>query len=130
MVAATGSTLCTDYFGSPNWAITQTTRFKAAVSRNGISSIASAVLLSDQRMPGMEGTEFLVQARQIVPSAKRVLLTAYADTETARRAFRSGAANAFEERVLPASFRQAIAVEDLEGSERVAELDPAGVKDF
>jgi dipeptidyl aminopeptidase/acylaminoacyl peptidase len=31
-----------------NWAITQTTRFKAAVSRNGISSIASASLLSDQ----------------------------------------------------------------------------------
>ncbi len=31
-----------------NWAITQTTRFKAAVSRNGISSIASAALLSDQ----------------------------------------------------------------------------------
>jgi dipeptidyl aminopeptidase/acylaminoacyl peptidase len=31
-----------------NWAITQTTRFKAAVSRNGISSIASATLLSDQ----------------------------------------------------------------------------------
>lgn len=31
-----------------NWSITQTTRFKAAVSRNGISSIASAALLSDQ----------------------------------------------------------------------------------
>ncbi|MBV9617532.1 MAG: S9 family peptidase, partial [Ktedonobacteraceae bacterium] len=31
-----------------NWAITQTTRFKAAVSRNGISSIATASLLSDQ----------------------------------------------------------------------------------
>ncbi len=31
-----------------NWAITQTPRFKAAVSRNGISSIASASLLSDQ----------------------------------------------------------------------------------
>ncbi len=31
-----------------NWAITQTTRFKAAVSRNGISSIANASLLSDQ----------------------------------------------------------------------------------
>jgi thioredoxin reductase (NADPH) len=45
-----------------------------------------ALLVADQRMPGMEGTEFLVQARQIVPSAKRVLLTAYADTEAAIQA--------------------------------------------
>jgi dipeptidyl aminopeptidase/acylaminoacyl peptidase len=31
-----------------NWAITQTQRFKAAVSRNGVSSLTSATLLSDQ----------------------------------------------------------------------------------
>src|SRR3977135_4250168 len=42
-----------------------------------------AMLIADQRMPGMPGTESLVQARQIVPDAKRVLLTAYADTEAA-----------------------------------------------
>ncbi|QEC48004.1 response regulator [Baekduia soli] len=42
-----------------------------------------ALLIADQRMPGMAGTEYLVQARQIVPDAKRVLLTAYADTEAA-----------------------------------------------
>jgi thioredoxin reductase (NADPH) len=34
-------------------------------------------------MPGMAGTDYLVRARQIVPDAKRVLLTAYADTEAA-----------------------------------------------
>ena len=34
-------------------------------------------------MPGMSGTDYLVQAREIVPDAKRVLLTAYADTEAA-----------------------------------------------
>jgi thioredoxin reductase (NADPH) len=34
-------------------------------------------------MPGMEGTDYLVKARTIVPDAKRVLLTAYADTEAA-----------------------------------------------
>jgi thioredoxin reductase (NADPH) len=45
-----------------------------------------ALLVADQRMPGLAGTEFLVQARQIVPSAKRVLLTAYADTEAAIQA--------------------------------------------
>ena len=42
-----------------------------------------AMLIADQRMPGMAGTEYLVQARQLVPDAKRVLLTAYADTEAA-----------------------------------------------
>src|SRR5271154_2242321 len=42
-----------------------------------------AMLIADQRMPGMEGTDLLVKARQIYPDAKRVLLTAYADTQAA-----------------------------------------------
>ncbi len=42
-----------------------------------------AMLIADQRMPGMPGTEYLVHARTITPDAKRVLLTAYADTEAA-----------------------------------------------
>jgi thioredoxin reductase (NADPH) len=42
-----------------------------------------ALLIADQRMPGLSGTEYLVEARKIVPDAKRVLLTAYADTEAA-----------------------------------------------
>ena len=37
-------------------------------------------------MPGMAGTEYLAEARQLVPDAKRVLLTAYADTEAAIQA--------------------------------------------
>lgn len=42
-----------------------------------------ALLIADQRMPGMSGTDYLVEARKLVPDAKRVLLTAYADTEAA-----------------------------------------------
>jgi thioredoxin reductase (NADPH) len=42
-----------------------------------------ALLIADQRMPGMAGTDYLVEARKLVPDAKRVLLTAYADTEAA-----------------------------------------------
>jgi thioredoxin reductase (NADPH) len=45
-----------------------------------------ALFLIDQRMPQMSGVEFLEQARAIFPDAKRVLLTAYADTEAAIRA--------------------------------------------
>jgi thioredoxin reductase (NADPH) len=42
-----------------------------------------ALLIADQRMPGMPGTSYLVEARAIYPDARRVLLTAYADTEAA-----------------------------------------------
>ncbi len=45
-----------------------------------------ALLIADQRMPGMEGTEYLLDARKVYPDAKRVLLTAYADTEAAIQA--------------------------------------------
>ncbi len=48
-----------------------------------------ALFLSDQRMPGMTGVDFLQQALKIYPDAKRVLLTAYADTEAAIRAINS-----------------------------------------
>src|SRR3954449_6455854 len=36
-----------------------------------------ALLIADQRMPGLSGTDYLVRAREIIPSARRVLLTAY-----------------------------------------------------
>jgi thioredoxin reductase (NADPH) len=42
-----------------------------------------AVLLADFRMPRMSGIEFLEQAMDMYPAAKRVLLTAYADTDAA-----------------------------------------------
>ncbi|HEY5669163.1 MAG TPA: FAD-dependent oxidoreductase [Anaerolineales bacterium] len=42
-----------------------------------------ALFLVDQRMPQMSGVEFLEQARHVYPEAKKVLLTAYADTEAA-----------------------------------------------
>ncbi len=45
-----------------------------------------ALLLVDHRMPQMNGIETLAAAMKIFPSAKRVLLTAYADTEAAIRA--------------------------------------------
>jgi thioredoxin reductase (NADPH) len=42
-----------------------------------------ALLLVDQRMPNMTGLEFLEKARALFPDARRVLLTAYADTDAA-----------------------------------------------
>jgi thioredoxin reductase (NADPH) len=48
-----------------------------------------ALILSDQRMPGITGVEFLERSRVIFPDCKRVLLTAYADTEAAIQAINS-----------------------------------------
>ncbi|HEY1743798.1 MAG TPA: FAD-dependent oxidoreductase [Granulicella sp.] len=48
-----------------------------------------ALFLSDQRMPGMTGVDFLEKAIPLFPDAKRVLLTAYTDTEAAIRAINS-----------------------------------------
>jgi thioredoxin reductase (NADPH) len=42
-----------------------------------------ALILADYRMPNMNGVEFLEQAMDIYPGARRVLLTAYADTSAA-----------------------------------------------
>lgn len=45
-----------------------------------------ALLLADQRMPGMDGVDFLERALGLYPDCKRALLTAYADNEAAIRA--------------------------------------------
>ena len=44
---------------------------------------AIALFLVDERMPQMTGTQFLTEARKLYPDARKVLLTAYADTEAA-----------------------------------------------
>lgn len=45
-----------------------------------------ALFISDQRMPEMEGIEFLGKAKEIYPDARTILLTAYSDIEAAIRA--------------------------------------------
>ena len=42
-----------------------------------------ALFVVDQRMPNMTGVEFLEQAAPLFPEARKVLLTAYADTDAA-----------------------------------------------
>jgi thioredoxin reductase (NADPH) len=54
-----------------------------------------ALLLADQRMPRMDGVEFLQQAMGIFPGAKRALLTAYADTNAAISAINQASINYF-----------------------------------
>jgi thioredoxin reductase (NADPH) len=68
-----------------------------------------ALFVSDQRMPGMSGVEFLGKAIEYFPDAKRALLTAYADTEAAIQAINTAKINYYltkpwdppEERLYP-----------------------------
>jgi len=68
-----------------------------------------ALFVSDQRMPGMSGVEFLGKAMDYFPDAKRALLTAYADTEAAIQAINTAKINYYltkpwdppEERLYP-----------------------------
>jgi len=54
-----------------------------------------ALFLADQRMPGMNGVEFLQEGARIFPDAKRALLTAYADTSAAISAINEANLNYF-----------------------------------
>ena len=69
-------------------------RFRVLAAESGESALDTlrelkvrgdpvALLLADQRMPGMNGVEFVGLALELFPDVKRVLLTAYADTEAA-----------------------------------------------
>lgn len=44
------------------------------------------IIISDQRMPGMNGTQFMIEAKKILPKSKYILLTGYTDIEALERA--------------------------------------------
>jgi len=74
-------------------------QFQVVTARNvaeGVALVerhaeALGLLLTDQRMPGGNGTELLERARQIAPRAVRILVTAYSDLEAAIQAVNTGA---------------------------------------
>jgi thioredoxin reductase (NADPH) len=65
---------------------TSGTQALAALTKLALRNQPIALIATDQRMPGMTGIELLEQAREQAPTAKYLLLTAYADTEVAIKA--------------------------------------------
>lgn len=53
------------------------------------------VVVSDQKMPGMKGVDFLVQVKNLHPHAIRMLLTGYTDAEVAKDAINKGEVTAY-----------------------------------
>jgi len=72
-------------------------RYDVAMATSGAAGLealasdpAIAVVLSDMRMPGMDGAAFLSRAREALPDAVRVLLTGHADVRSAASAVNEG----------------------------------------
>src|SRR5512141_2774337 len=84
-------------------------RFDVTMAESGAEGLDAirgsgkfAVVLSDMRMPGMRGAEFLAQVRQLSPETVRVLLTGYADLESAIAAVNEGQIFRFLNKPCPA----------------------------
>jgi len=73
-------------------------RFDLEVAQGGAEALESlarsgpfAVIVSDMRMPGMDGVELLAQVRERFPDTTRIMLTGNADQATAMAAVNLGA---------------------------------------
>ena len=63
---------------------------QAGLDRIRSAATPFSLIISDQRMPGMEGDEFLEKAKKITPNTIRFLLTGYADVDAVTKAVNKG----------------------------------------
>src|SRR6266850_1691646 len=75
------------------------------------------VVLLDQRLPLMEGTEVLRRLRVLAPSARVVMMTAFASVELAVEAMKLGATDFLRKPMTPEVVRNAVAAALKKGSE-------------
>jgi DNA-binding NtrC family response regulator len=60
-----------------------------------VADAEASLILSDVNMPGMSGLDLLPKARQLRPDVPVIMITAYGDAETCRKAVERGAAGLF-----------------------------------
>ena len=64
---------------------------EALVAIGEASDVTLILILSDINMPGMSGLELLPRAREVRPDVPIIMITAYGDAETRRKAIEAGA---------------------------------------
>ncbi|MDO9526721.1 MAG: sigma-54 dependent transcriptional regulator [Gemmobacter sp.] len=91
---------------------------RAALARDALTPDWPGVILSDIRMPGMSGLDFLDEARRIAPKVPFVMITGHGDVASAIRAMRAGAHDFLEKpcppQLLIDVLRRAVAMRRLE----------------
>ena len=71
----------------------------ALAAREAMVSIAPSIIVSDVRMPGMDGISFLREVRESSPDLPFLLITAFADVRDAVKALKLGAVDYLEKPV-------------------------------
>ena len=74
----------------------------------GVADADLILILSDINMPGMSGLDMLPRARQARPDVPVIMITAYGDAETRRKAQARGAAGVFVKPIDFSELRRAI----------------------
>ena len=87
-----------------------------------------AVVITDMRMPGMSGLEFLVRAHRMHLQSVFMMLTGNVDTETVDAAYREGRVFRFMNKPCPADELKVIIAEALEEYERRSCLHPSPLR--
>jgi CheY-like chemotaxis protein len=91
-----------------------------ALDRITVPDDANLILVfSDINMPGMSGLELLPRIREARPDVPVIMITAYGDAETRRKALEGGAAGLLTKPIDFAALRQEV-------DQRLAEFDAAG----
>jgi len=84
------------------------------------------VVLLDQRLPLMEGTEVLRRIKVLAPSARVVMMTAFASVELAVEAMKLGATDFLRKPMTPEVVRNSVAAALKKTLERQREIEPPG----
>lgn len=93
----------------------ETSGYEVGEARDGMEAFAILgsesqwdVILLDQRMPGLEGTEVLRRLKILAPSAPVVMMTAFASVELAVEAMKLGATDFLRKPMTPETVRNAV----------------------
>ena len=138
-----GTVLCVDdepsILRSLSWLLKK--KFEVKTATSGQEALAMLrendfdVIISDQRMPGMMGSELLREARKISPRSMRILLTGYSDLQAILRSVNDGEVFRFVNKPwsikeLPEIIADAAAIAKNHDAEAPAELDAGAALDI